>query len=251
MAPTHRLKLGEILVQAGLVNESEVRSALSEQKWWGEHLGATLVRLQLISESDLTRALASQLDLPVVQLTGKQIHPDILELLPAEWAAKHHVVPLFQRDEAGAPTLFVGIGDPTDMSILEEVSAEVGMAAKAVVVAPSELEAAIEQFYAGKLGTTRAEELEETRTGGPTQPVNPAAGLGAGTETGSEGSLQPGRSVPSLAEREGAREPVGEMGPSSQLFVKALVQLLAEKGLIERSEFSERVQELYRQSTHE
>ena len=66
-----RPKFGEILVQAGAIDEMQLRAALGEQKRWGQRLGVTLVKMGIIEERDLVRALARQLEIPVVQLEGK------------------------------------------------------------------------------------------------------------------------------------------------------------------------------------
>jgi hypothetical protein len=237
MPENPRRKLGQLLVQAGLLDESQLGAALDDHRRSGRHLGATLVDMGLLSESVLTRALASQLGLPIVTLSGKQIHPDILELLPAEWAIKYDVVPLFIREESDVPTLFVGIGDPTDRAILAEVRNLVEMPAAAVVVAPSELEDALSRFY----GSAQLGDHLDDAADNPSAPGNTP--------------MEPARSVRSLAERQlddslGAGAGAGD-APSSRTVVKALAQLLIEKGLIQRDELNDRVVALHADRTRE
>jgi type IV pilus assembly protein PilB len=54
-----RNKIGECLVQAGLVTEEDLRAALAEQKGTGERLGVVLVRMNLATEKQIAKALAS------------------------------------------------------------------------------------------------------------------------------------------------------------------------------------------------
>jgi type IV pilus assembly protein PilB len=230
MSSTQKLKLGELLIQAGLLSESQLRSALGEHRWWGHPLGVTLVRMGFVSEAALTRALASQLQLPIVTLSGKEIDLEVLELLPGDWALKNHVVPLFTREEAGQQTLFLGIGDPTDLEILEQVQALVGIPARAVVIAPSELEEALQRFYGAPKESPKPDALTEEPDILGASPANEAPAVSTSQ-------------LPSLSEA----NPVGLQPPSdpsakqTRSVLKALAQLMIEKGLIEQRELNERV----------
>ena len=73
------LKIGELLVRAGFIDEMQLRAALSQQNDWGHRLGVTLIEMGFLEELDLVRALAQQLQLPIVQLTGKRVESEVLE----------------------------------------------------------------------------------------------------------------------------------------------------------------------------
>src|SRR4029434_9425133 len=64
-----RKKLGECLIQAGLITDEDLQSALSEHKRTGERLGAVLVRLNLATERQIAKALAYQLGFPYLNLS--------------------------------------------------------------------------------------------------------------------------------------------------------------------------------------
>ena len=143
----NRPKVGEILLRAGLIDEFQLNSALGEQARWGRPLGATLVKLGFVEEKDLTRALASQLGLPIASLEGKHIHPDVLALVPLEIAERHMVVPLFTKEQGGREELYVGIEDPGDLSVLDDLAFRTGMDIRPVMVCPSELWEGIDRYY--------------------------------------------------------------------------------------------------------
>jgi len=63
-----RKQLGQMLIEAGAIDEAALRSALADQRRWGRPLGRTLVELRLIREDDLVRILGQQLGLPSVDL---------------------------------------------------------------------------------------------------------------------------------------------------------------------------------------
>ncbi len=142
-----RPKVGEILLQAGLIDELQLKAALGEQTRWGRRLGVALVKLGFVEERNLTRALAAQLDLPVARLAGKRIRQTVLDLVPAAVAERSMVVPLFVKKEAGAASLFLGMEDPSDLAVLDELSFRTGMQVKPVMVCPSELAEAIDLYY--------------------------------------------------------------------------------------------------------
>ena len=65
--------LGEILVESGMIDGFQLRSALADQKRWGRPLGVTLVKLGFVDEEELLRMLSRQLDVAIVDLKGKRI----------------------------------------------------------------------------------------------------------------------------------------------------------------------------------
>src|SRR5689334_9700864 len=78
-----RKRLGEILIQAGVLDEARLNVALREQQRWGGPLGRKLIELHLIREEDLVQALAFQLNIPVApELAGRPLPQATLDLLP-------------------------------------------------------------------------------------------------------------------------------------------------------------------------
>jgi type IV pilus assembly protein PilB len=164
-----RPKVGEILVQAGVIDKFQLQAALGEQARWGRRLGVTLIKLGFVEELDLVRALASQLDLPVARLEGKRIQPEILELVPMALAEQHMVVPLFVKKQAGSQTLFLGMEDPSNLAVLDDLTFRTGMEVRPVMVGPSEIAEAIDRYY------RRAPAPESAPT--PPAPLAPSADL--------------------------------------------------------------------------
>src|SRR5260370_16637530 len=70
-----RKKIGECLIQAGLISEDDLQVALAEHKKTGERVGAVLVRLNLATEKQITKALAYQLRFPSLSLPTQPPHP--------------------------------------------------------------------------------------------------------------------------------------------------------------------------------
>jgi len=96
-----RPKLGELLVDAGVVDEMQLEAALGEQKNWGGRLGQTLMQMGVLDEETLVRTLARQLAIPVVWLRGKRIKPEVVELLHDDFIRKHRVLPVLLDQRIG------------------------------------------------------------------------------------------------------------------------------------------------------
>jgi type IV pilus assembly protein PilB len=144
---TTRLKLGEMLLAKGLIDEAQLAAALEEQRRWGKRLGMTLVLMGLLEEETLIRILASQLKLPVARIRGKRINAEVIELVPVELAEKHRCLPLFMKDIGGSRELFVAMEDPSDFDAQGELGFRIGFRIRPVLVAPTELEDALQRHY--------------------------------------------------------------------------------------------------------
>jgi type IV pilus assembly protein PilB len=159
-----RPKLGELLLQVRAVNETQLEAALVAQRKWGSPLGTTIVRMGFLDEETLVRTLARQLKLPLAWLRGKRVKPEVLSLVPAEWAIKHRCMPLAAHEDAGGLVLFLGMQDPADLSAIDDLSFRAGCSVNPVLVAPSELDDALARHYPGA-ARSRADQvidLEDT-----------------------------------------------------------------------------------------
>src|SRR5216684_4004469 len=87
-------KLGDILIQQGVIDEEKLIAALSDQRAFGGKLGRTLVDLGYVSEEQLVHALATQLGLETVDLAQTEIAPDALSALPVDACERYGVFPL-------------------------------------------------------------------------------------------------------------------------------------------------------------
>jgi len=140
-------KLGELLVMAGAIEQTQLGSALADQRKFGQPLGSILVSMGYIDEETLVRTLARQLNLPIAWLSNKWVEPEILEMVPAKIAIKHHCLPLLMSEDAGGKVLHLAMQDPGNLEALDAVSFQVGHKVTPVLAAASELEDAIQRHY--------------------------------------------------------------------------------------------------------
>ena len=100
-------KLGEILLEAGVIDKFQLKSALAEQNKWGGRLGNHLVQMGILTEELLVKALSKQLKIPYLDLGQMAITKDVLDLVPQELAEKFHLVPVAVKKIANKKTLIV------------------------------------------------------------------------------------------------------------------------------------------------
>ena len=224
-------KIGELLVRAGAIDEIQLRSALAEQRQWGRPLGMTLVRMGFVDEDTLVHTLANQLRLPVVKLAGKRVNREVLDLVPLDLAEKHRCLPLLVNDEGGRRVLYLGMEDPADLESVDEISFRIGEKVKPVLVAPTELDEALQRHYhwaAFAGGVTVAEddggygEPEFVRSPAASKP-KPEPAAGSNADGGQQDAAVPPAAI-----------------------LRALSQLLVEKGIITRDELVDRVDQVLR-----
>jgi type IV pilus assembly protein PilB len=138
------LRIGDLLLREGLVNQDQLNKALQEQRQNGTRVGYNLVKLGFVKETDLTRMLARQHKMPAVDLTKFQVDPRVAKLIPGELALKHSVLPL-KRD---GRTLTVAVSDPASMSVLDDIKFITRLDIFPVIAGEFTLRNAIEKFYA-------------------------------------------------------------------------------------------------------
>ncbi|MEO7031882.1 MAG: GspE/PulE family protein [Herbaspirillum sp.] len=143
MARPEKIRLGEILVTQKLLSEEQLEFALREQKRTGRKLGRVFVENGLVTEEQISSALASQLNIPYINLKFFNIAPSIVGLLPETQARRFRAIALEERDDA----LLIGMVDPTDLFAYDEISRLVKRSITLAVVNESELLQTIDRVY--------------------------------------------------------------------------------------------------------
>jgi type IV pilus assembly protein PilB len=139
-----RQRLGEMLLAAGAITEDALRRALAEHKRWGRSLGQTLVELKLLGEPELVHVLAQQLGVPVIELDLLDVPPEILQLVPAELAQRHDLVPFGRQ----LKFLDVAMADPADATAIHDVQTRTRLNVRPYLAGPNAVERALAKYYA-------------------------------------------------------------------------------------------------------
>ena len=138
-----KIRLGDLLVQNNLINDDQLKTALSEQRQSGRKLGATLIALGMVSEDQLLELLSKHLGVPLINIDEYRINPEAVKLLPEIQARRYRALVLDDKGDK----LLVGMSDPGDMNAVDDLSNRLPKPIEIAVVSETQLCAAYENFY--------------------------------------------------------------------------------------------------------
>src|SRR6185503_19840216 len=141
-----RKKLGECLIQAGLITEEDLQAALIEHKRTGERLGAVLVRMNLATERQIAKALAYQLGFPYLNLSENPPDPTVVTLIQKDVALKRSCVAI----RLNKNLLTVAMADPLLFSLVQDLELQTGYRIKQVVAPRADILESIAAGYPDK-----------------------------------------------------------------------------------------------------
>ncbi len=112
-----KLKIGDMLVQAGHITSDQLQKALNEQREHGGKLGDILIEMKFIKEGVLVKTLSEQLKIPYIDLKQYDIKQEVIQKLPERIARRFRVILL----ENANGNYLVGMADPTDLVAYDEL----------------------------------------------------------------------------------------------------------------------------------
>jgi type IV pilus assembly protein PilB len=149
-------RIGEILIDQGLINQEQLEAGLAEQKHAGVQLGKCLVKLGFISEMKLVDILSAQLDISHVVLENFNFNKRVIAQIPEEIVRKYKVIPLFEKEGA----LTVAMADPTNLRTRDHLKFKTGKEIEPVIATEKSISDAINRIYA----TAGMEQISELLT---------------------------------------------------------------------------------------
>jgi len=142
-SPKRRRKLGEVLVEAGLLSQDKLTKALEECAKAGKRLGEYLVDQELVSEHDIAWRLSHQLGYLFVDLTKEEMNPELSSTVPEALSKRYQAVP-FKLD---GKSLTVAMADPLDFEAIRDMSFVSGCTVKPVLAGRTAIQEAAEKVY--------------------------------------------------------------------------------------------------------
>ncbi len=150
------LRLGDLLVSAGLLTEEELEKGLELQKGTGKRLGTVLQEEGMITEMEMIEALQMQLGLEFIDLNKITIPTELAQVVPQNIAKQYQVVPVrLIRDE-----LYLAMSDPLNFYAIEEVRKVVKKKVVPMIATSEAIDRAIQVLY-GNVGAAKA--IEEMK----------------------------------------------------------------------------------------
>lgn len=208
-----RKRLGEMLIEAGLVDDMQLAVALGQQKQWGGKLGSELVRLGFIAERELALILQEQMGIKWISLFDREIPPEALKAVPYKYAVKYLVMPV----DYDGKTITLATTNPTDLNAIDTLTFVLGKRIEPVMALESDINRAIARHY-----RPGVEVVEKEIKGGAAPDFKYEPWLEEKTP------------------RAGARE----LLPGNAYIQEALINLLLRKKLISRKELLEELRKL-------
>ncbi|WP_029849783.1 GspE/PulE/PilB domain-containing protein, partial [Vibrio parahaemolyticus] len=112
-----RKRLGDLLVEEGIVSEDQIQQALSAQRSTGQKLGDALIDLGFITEKQMLEFLSQQLGLPLIDLGRAPVDADAVQILPEVHARRLRAMVVARNGD----TLRVAMSDPADLFTQESL----------------------------------------------------------------------------------------------------------------------------------
>jgi len=136
-------RIGEILVDQGLITQEQLTQGLDDQKKNKELLGKCLVKLGFITEVKLIDILSAQLDIQHVVLENFNFSKELIRLIPEEMARKHKVIPMYEQNGV----LTVAMTDPTNLRTIDHIKFKTGKEIEPVIASEKSIMAVIEKNF--------------------------------------------------------------------------------------------------------
>jgi len=146
-------KIGELLIEAGILSENDLAAILVIQKNTGKRFGEIVVENGNVTEDQLIEVLEFKLNISRVNLKNLIIDPSIPRLIGETIAKRHTAIPIYKENNV----LTLAMNDPLNIMALDDVRIATGMQIKPVLATNSDILSAIDRFY-GQEGAEKAVE---------------------------------------------------------------------------------------------
>ncbi len=158
-----KLRLGELMVQQGLITTDQLAIVLAEQRHNNIPLGRLLVRLGFVTETAIRDIMARTIGQEAIDLSQVVADPEALKLVPQEFARRNRILPIaFRQDDQ---MLTVATTEIFNVVAMDQLRAMLGaqIEIKTQLAAEAQLEDYIDQFYGYELSVDGI--LKEIETG--------------------------------------------------------------------------------------
>lgn len=139
-------RLGDLLVQAGLLDELQLKAALGHQKRWGGKIGKCLVDLGFIEEETMLRFLSQRFNMKAVNLARSRIAPQTFATVPEKIAKQYQVVPVVVQGTGSKKTIVLAMSDPSNLGVIDEIQFLTGAKIEPVLATESAIAKVLQSY---------------------------------------------------------------------------------------------------------
>lgn len=139
-------QLGELLIERGIINQSQLDKVLVVQQERGGLVGEILVEFGFAKEEDIAQALTAQYGFPYLPLSNYDINPEVAHIIPGRVARQYLLMPI---DKIGN-NLTIAMSNPLNIQAVEDVELLSGCSVQTFVSTSSDIKRTIEKYYKDK-----------------------------------------------------------------------------------------------------
>lgn len=143
MGIAKKVRIGDLLIQEGLISKAQLDEVLAVQKERGGKIGDLVIEMKLVKENEFLQALANQLKVPFVDIEHLQLDHAVVRKLPERFARRFRTIILEEHDDK----YIIGMADPTDLNAYDEVHNILKKTLDIAVVKESDLVRVMDQVY--------------------------------------------------------------------------------------------------------
>ncbi len=136
-------KIGEVLIERGVITREQLDKALAKQKESGGMIGQVLIHLGFVNETEIALALTAQYGFPYLPLESYEIDKNLMQIIPVDVARQYCLIPIDRIGNA----LTLAMADPTNMKAIEDVEQLTRCVVQSFVSTPSDIRKAIDKYY--------------------------------------------------------------------------------------------------------
>jgi type IV pilus assembly protein PilB len=162
-------RLGQMLVDAGVINDVQLNDALEVQKVSGGQLGRVLVELGYATQSSILRILAEQIGIPFVDFATRRPDPTVVAIVPRDLALRYMLMPV-AFDEEGR--LVVAMADPQNVLALDDLRIVTGYDCVPAIATRDDIVSTIEELYTTAHQDTTMHDLVSSDLGGESEDLS-------------------------------------------------------------------------------
>lgn len=205
-------KLGEMLVEAGLIDNIQLQAALGHQRQWGGKLGEIIIEMGFINEHTLADFFEAHLNIPCLDLSDFEIPENVRGLLKDELIKKYGIIPIAYENKV----ITIAMTDPSDIKTIDELQFATGYKIRPILVFSQDAKKLIQRYFGNEVVEGQRHKINV-----------PDIKEGKGFEIiRDETKLAPVKKEVTIKN-----------------YLDALTKLLVEKGLITKDELQERIKE--------
>ncbi len=143
-----KIRIGDMLVDAGVITQEDLQRGLELQKTSGRKLGETLVEEGIVNDEVLARLLAEQLGMEMIDIQSISIPEEVLNLVPQHMLRSKKMIP-YAIDPNNMNVLLVAMADPMDFSAMDDISIITNLQVEPAIATQHSIMLALDRLYGG------------------------------------------------------------------------------------------------------